>query len=1159
MSDELRRWLEKIGLAQHAETLAANDIDLDVLPELSDEDLTELGLSLGHRRRLQRALAEGTTREAVNAAPETPSREAERRQLTVLFCDLVGSTELSRRFDPEDLRELIRRYQDAVSGAVVRHGGYVANFLGDGIIAYFGWPRADEDEAVQAVRAGLDAVLAVRELSLRAHAGIASGPVVVGDLDTAERRQTGAVAGETPNLAARLEALAKPGQVVIDGLTRQLIGAAFALEEIGPQNLKGFSEPVRAWRVVGERAVESRFEARAGRLTPFIGREQEMALLFERFERASAGEGQAVLLAGEAGIGKSRIVQILHERLSAAPSPPTQIRMQCAPLNAASALHPVIRHLRYAAGFLAEDGPEERLDKLEALLRQGVEDMRESAALLAPLLALPGERYGVLLDMAPEQRNERLMRVLVDQLVGLAARNTVLYVLEDAHWIDAATRDLIERLLARVADSRILVLITHRPEFQPDWTRHPHVTTLTLNRLSRGQGAEFVRAAGGTTLPEEIIALIGERAGGVPLFIEELTKSALETGKTSGESNIPETLQASLLARLDRLGGEARELAHLAAIIGREFDIELLCAITGKPIEAFSPALERLVGSWIVLPSVRHGGYVFRHALIQEAAYQSLLLARRRQHHRDVARALETMETETVEPEIIAQHYTAAALPEQAVPHWLRAGKRALARFAVSAAAAHFERGLQLARDLPQAQCQVLELLLALADALGRTARVRNALETFREAAALAREVGSPAELAQAALGVEEMEGYTGAERASIELLEAALRALGPSETVERCRVLSRLGRAVLDKGEIDRANELSRAASDMARRLGDRQALVDALICERDARTGYPYRAPEFPCMRRALDEMLAAAEGIGDPKLVEHALARGIHATLEMGDRPTFEAKLMRHGNSLEHHESGHHVYFHTSARAMRAILGGEFAEAERLAERAFEAAREFSSEYAAGVYGVQMFTIRREQGRLGEVAPILRRFIDENPRDAAWRPGMALIASDLGFHDAARKSFEDLAADGFAFPIDAKRSLTLSYLAEVCTRLGDVERAEQLYDLLVPYRDLAVIAPIATVCCGSAARYLGMLAGTLGDWAAAEEHFAAALAMDEQLQAWPWLAHTKHEFAVKLRARGRRRDQNRASDLLAAAAASAERIGMPALQEKIRSLGH
>ena len=296
----------------------------------------------------------------------------------------------------------------------------------------------------------------------------------------------------------------------------------------------------------------------------------------------AAASVKAVLLAGEAGIGKSRLVQILHERLLTASSPPTRIRMQCAPFHAASALHPVIRHLRHAAGFLDEDGPEKRLDKLEALIRQGVDNVRESTALLAPLLSLPDDRYGVLLDLTPEQRNERLMRALADQLLGLAARNTVFYLLEDAHWIDAATRDLIERLLAHIAGSRILVLITHRPEFQPDWTRHPHVTALTLNRLSRTHAAEVARAAGGSGLSEEIVEIIGERAGGVPLFIEELTKSALEDGKISGQSYIPESLQASLLARLDRLGGEARELAQLAAVIGREFDTQLLCAITEK-------------------------------------------------------------------------------------------------------------------------------------------------------------------------------------------------------------------------------------------------------------------------------------------------------------------------------------------------------------------------------------------------------------------------------------------------------------------------------------------------------------------------------------------------------------------------------------------------
>jgi class 3 adenylate cyclase len=353
LPEDLRLWLAKIGLEQHAEIFATNDIDLDLLPELSDEDLKELGLSLGHRRRLLRALAE-RPRERPDALAEagmsSPSadpraeaaRAAERRQLTVLFCDLVGSTELSGRHDPEDLCELLGRYSETMTDVVVRYGGYIANYLGDGVLAYFGWPRADEDEAAQAVRAGLAAVAAAKELSLQVHVGIASGTVVVGDLDGVGRRQAGAIAGETPNLAARLEALAGPDQVMIGGLTRQLIGAAFLLDDLGPQELKGIAEPVRVWQVLGERSVESRFDARAGRLTRFIGREHEVALLIDRFERATTGEGQAVLLSGEAGIGKSRLVQRLQERLS--PHSYTRMRMQCSPFHTTTALHPVLRH-----------------------------------------------------------------------------------------------------------------------------------------------------------------------------------------------------------------------------------------------------------------------------------------------------------------------------------------------------------------------------------------------------------------------------------------------------------------------------------------------------------------------------------------------------------------------------------------------------------------------------------------------------------------------------------------------------------------------------------------------------------------------------------------------------------------------------------------------
>ena len=334
-----------------------------------------------------RAIAELSS-ERSRSAPELPeangdaAREAERRQLTVLFCDLVGSTELSGRHDPEDLRELLRRYHDAMTAVVERYGGYVANYLGDGILAYFGWPRAEEDEAVQAIRAGLAAVAAAKELSLHVHIGIASGTVVVGDLDGAGRRQAGAVAGETPNLAARLEALAGPDQVVIGGLTRQLVGTSFILDDLGPQQLKGIAEPVRVWQVLAERSVESRFDTRAGRLTRFIGREHEVALLVDRFERAAAGEGQTVLLSGEAGIGKSRIVRQLYERLSWTSY--TRLRFQCSPSHTESALYPVIRHLEHAAGFHPDDERETRLDKLEALLRQAVEDVTESAALLAP-------------------------------------------------------------------------------------------------------------------------------------------------------------------------------------------------------------------------------------------------------------------------------------------------------------------------------------------------------------------------------------------------------------------------------------------------------------------------------------------------------------------------------------------------------------------------------------------------------------------------------------------------------------------------------------------------------------------------------------------------------------------------------------------------------
>lgn len=1173
MADDLGQWLCGIGLGDYVESFATQRVTWDVLSDLSEQDLKELGLPLGDRKRLLKAIA--SLHEPAEAPAGTESflpaasqgRDAERRQLTVLFCDLVGSTELSRRLDPEDLRDLTRRYQDGVAGVVARYGGYVANFLGDGIVAYFGWPRADEDQAEQAVRAGLDALAAVRSLSeghidgpsILARVGVASGAVVVGDLESGGTRQA-AVSGETPNLAARLQAEALPDQVVIGGLTRQLVGDVFELDEFGARSLKGFAEPVPIWLVLRERTIESRFAARRGQHTPFVGRAQEVALLRERWQQAVAGEGQAVLLSGEAGIGKSRVAQALRERLSEVSH--TWIGFQCSPFHTASALYPAIRHLERAAGFAPEDTPDARYDKLEALLREATDDISESAPLLADLLLIPsGQRYA-LPEMPADLRKRRTLKALTDQLLGLAAKKPVLFVLEDAHWIDPTTRELMDELLVGIADGQVLSLITHRPEFSSEWTRHPHVTVLTLNRLSRAHGVEMVRAAGTEVLPEEVVARILRRCDGVPLFIEELTRSVLETGGRLSETEVPETLQGALQARLDRLEPEAREVAQIGAAIGREFDQELLGLVAKRPIPKLAPLLDRLVEARIVLPAGRErsGSYVFRHALIQDAAYNSLLLSRRRAYHSAIGAALESdfPDIARARPELVAQHFTAADLPEPAIAQWLRAAQSAGKRSAHAEAISHLSSGLTLVETLPKGAPRI-EAEIECRLALGHAQTLLNLLEegkrSFSAAAEIARANDRPADLYKAAIGFEEAELYGNMpQQKSVDLLRAALAVLGDADKIDRCCALSRLGRALFSTGNATEAVEAAEQSITLARQIGDPLALFEARACELSLMAGHPWSAAQFHERRAALDELLAAAEATGQDFHKMLSLSQRIWRLLELGDVVGFDSGLDKYAVAAKETGFVQDQWVASSGRVVQAILRGEFAQAERSAEASLRLGETAGIEAAAGVYGVQMFTIRREQGRLAEVAPALKRFIDDNPRDSAWRPGLALVACDLGFDEPAHKILAEIAAGGFAIPVDAKRTLTLSYLAEVCVRLDDGDSAKRVYDLLLPYHDMAVMAPIATVCCGAAARYLGMLAGVLRDWKAAHVHFERALALDESLQAWPWHAHTRYEYALVLLQRNRKQDRAYVKELLASAAATAERFGMVALGQRI-----
>ncbi|MFP6748644.1 MAG: AAA family ATPase [Alphaproteobacteria bacterium] len=716
MPENIARWLEELGLGEYAEAFAANNVDSRILPELTGDDLKDIGVaSVGHRRLLLGAIAELGGLDRAEPAPIDPPRavEAERRQLTVMFCDLVGSTALSQTLDPEDLRDVMRRYQDAVAGAVTRYGGHVAKYLGDGVLAYFGWPRAYEDQAERAVRAALAAVEAVNDVkitddkALAARAGIATGQVVVGDLVGESGREADAVTGETPNLAARLQGLAVPGAVVIGATTRQLVGNVFDVSDIGAQDLKGFDAAVPAWRVIGESSADSRFEAAHGdTVTQFVGRDHELGLLEERWSRARNGEGQIVLLSGEAGIGKSRMVRALREGIGQGGH--FHLRYQCSPHHVNSALYPIIRRMRRAAGFAAEDTNDLKLDKMEAILRFSETDVEAKAPLFAALLSLPGERRYGALELQPQQFRSQVNEALIKQVLALARRRPVLFIFEDAHWIDPTTEVLISDLLARLSGSSILVVITHRPEYSPPWMEHPRLTALALSRLGRDQGLALISAAGGMALPEAVREAIADRAEGVPLFAEELTRAVIDEGGASVDrAGIPETLRALLMARLDRLG-EAKELAQVGAAIGREFPHELVAAVAQWNEGKLTAALDGIVASGLVIRRGSGGEavYTFKHALVQDEAYSSLLRARRRQLHHRIAEILEERfpDRAKFEPELLAHHYTEGGDGERAVTYWSLAGQHAIERSANLEAAAHLGRGIELLDALPPSQ-----------------------------------------------------------------------------------------------------------------------------------------------------------------------------------------------------------------------------------------------------------------------------------------------------------------------------------------------------------------------------------------------------------------------------------------------------------------------
>ncbi|MEX3011521.1 adenylate/guanylate cyclase domain-containing protein [Hoeflea sp. TYP-13] len=725
---ELVNWLEALGLGKYAANFADNEVEYADLAELSDEDLKDIGLPLGPRRRILKALRSEADHEPATVAVEDGADQpvehhatAERRQLTVMFCDLAGSTALSTRLDPEDYREAIRAYQDVCAGIIARYDGYVAKFMGDGVLAYFGWPHGHENEAERALSAGLGLVDAVSQIELaggetehlKVRIGIATGPVVVGDIIGEGAAQEAAVTGETPNLAARLQELAEPNSVAIAKSTQLLAGGLFDYVSLGSKKLKGITEPIEVFRVTGQRSVESRYEARGSQILPMVGRDQELALLLERWTQVDGSEGQGVLLVGEAGIGKSRIVGGLIDSLASQAH--TRIRYQCSPFHAGSAFWPVVQQLRHAAGIEARDDPAAQLEKLEKLLL-ATHSSEQDISLLADLLGLDESPQYRRLDLTPPVRRERTLEALINQLTELAAHQPVLVVFEDTHWIDPTTLEMLERSLDVIADCSVMVLLTSRPDNQPELAGHPHVTRLTLNRLGRAGLKDIIERLGGEGLPQETIETIIARTDGVPLFVEELTKAVLETGETT----IPASLHDSLMSRLDRFP-DVKEVAQAAACIGREFDFPLLAQIVDRKEPELASALDRLIAAELVFRrgSTAAGGFIFKHALVRDAAYESLLKRKRQDLHGRLVKILE--QQEDVIPEVLARHAEAAGMAVKAIEHWSAAAALAMERPAYKEAISSFQAAIHLIQGFeegPEWQHRELELQVKLGQAL---------------------------------------------------------------------------------------------------------------------------------------------------------------------------------------------------------------------------------------------------------------------------------------------------------------------------------------------------------------------------------------------------------------------------------------------------------
>jgi class 3 adenylate cyclase/tetratricopeptide (TPR) repeat protein len=1146
----------------------------------------ECGTSFGEAAEAKKTVGDGTADIRISSQhPVGEIPEGERKTVTALFADIKGSMELIEDLDPEEARRLVDPALKLMMDAVHRYEGYVAQSTGDGIFALFGAPVAHEDHPQRALYAALrmqedikrlaEKLRADKGVNLQVRVGVNTGEVVVRTIHTGEAHTEYAPIGHSTSLASRLQALAAPGSIAISDVVRKLVEGYFTLKAIGPARIKGVSEPVEVYEVTGLGPLRTRLQASVRRgLSKFVGREAELAQMKRALDSAKSGHGQIVAAVGEAGVGKSRL---FFEFQAVGQSRCLVLETLSVSHGRASAYLPVIDLLKNYFDIIPDDDARRRREKIGGKILILDRALEDTLSYIFTLLEVV-ESDDLLARMDPEIRRRRTLDAIKRLLLRESLNQPLIVIFEDLHWLDEGSRALLNLLADSIGTAHLLMLVNYRPEFTHNWGNKTYYTQLRLDPLSMESGEEMLKALlddGHDLVPLKRVII--EKTEGNPFFMEEIVQALFEQGallrngsiklaKSLSTIQIPSTVQAVLASRIDRLPPGEKDLLQTLAVIGKEFPFRLVREVSGKADDELQRLLSDLQIAEFIYeqPAISDVAYVFKHALSQQVAYGSALLERRRVLHERIARFLEAQFPETVEtqPELIAYHYTQAGLGALAIPYWQRAGERALERSANVEAISHLTKALELlqvpskpSEETPQEsvdEAQRCTLLLSLGEAQRKTGQPTEAQETFLHAADFAQKLGSTEFLVRAALELTRLTFTVGLSATSaIRLLEEALQRLGAEDTILKAKTLGGLARVLGVTGVQQRAMAYAEQAVAMARRLGEPQLLaanLDGVL--------YALPGPEHLPQRLAYaTEMLQLARATNSKQSLRDAEVFRAYCLLELGDTPAADAQMDAFDDLVDEGQEPFDLCLATEFRAMRAMMRGCFPDSERLAQKAFAIGQRLQNENAAGVFGLQMFALRREQGRLKEVEPAIRVFVQQHSAAAAWRPGLAVIYSELGRTADAQAEFENLAQHDFAdLPRDALWMGTMTYLVDICTFLGDQARADTLYQILSPFAGRNVVVGNGVTCYGALSRYLGALANALERWEVAARHFEDALAMNARMDARPWLAHTQVQYATMLLVRRQSGDRDNAVALLDAALATARELGMRALEERI-----